>query len=254
MASNNDKEKARAIVQSIEGRLRDEFASIREVIINPNVKGQAYELKVNEFFESYFGGRYDFHVRCSLLDSKLKAFTILSPAENEFDVVAVHKTALPRIVLDMGASAFIPYDAVAFIISIKQTLSLPALERDLDKYQKVSQLPFSELGPALTGKYTIERPMRVLLYYEGGLSNSIVDKLSEMRQVWDILENVSEDTFITNDNLPFTKPLAKEKSLLTFKEHSLGMLMLFLSVSIPHPLGLDTGKLLFNLLRMAESE
>ncbi|MCK4405690.1 MAG: hypothetical protein KAV43_04215 [Hadesarchaea archaeon] len=254
MARNNDKEKARAIVQSMEGRLRDEFARLRKVIFNPNVKGQEYELRVKEFFEPYLMGVYDFHVRCSLLDAELKAFSIFSQVENEFDVVATHKIASPRLVLKTGTSAFVPYDAVAFVISVKQTLSLPALEKDLDKYQKVGQLPFSKLGPALEGKYTIERPMRVLLYSEGGLSNSVLGKLLEMKQVWDILENVSEDTLITNDNLPFTRALAKKEPSLEFKEHSLAMLMLFLSVSIPSPLGLNTGNLLFNLIRMAESE
>lgn len=53
MTSNNNKEKAIVILQSMENRLRNEFERIRDLRYNPNVKGQSYELIVKEFFEPF---------------------------------------------------------------------------------------------------------------------------------------------------------------------------------------------------------
>jgi hypothetical protein len=89
------------------------------------------------------------------------------------------------------------------------------LRKDLEKYQKLSQLPFSQQGVSVGGDYTINRPIRILLYYEGEISEKILETLIENKTSWDMLENISGDLFIANDNLPLTKRLVEGPILLS---------------------------------------
>lgn len=254
-----DEKQARKFIELIEMQLKKDFETIRLIPSPSNVKGRNYEIAVKEFFESRLGGLYDFHTRCSLLDSQLKALTLLSIKENEFDIAAVHKTAPSVLHSVLRKVIWIEYDTVAFITSVKQTLSPSFLEEDLEKYQKVNQLQFFEDEYEFKIKhimtpFTLRKPMKILFYYEGGLSQKIVNNLKEMKGAWDILEIVSKDTLLMNKNLPIAKPFLRKENtqaegILKFAPNSLSYLLFFLSASIPIRVGLGTSRLLFNLLR-----
>jgi len=120
---NRVKIEVKKILDNIDFTLRNRFNEIRRQHFNPNTKGYEYEKIVAKFFEEYLGGVLDFHVRAALIDSDLKAFEVFSYGENEFDVIATYKSASPRIVLKVGDVKYIPFDSVALLIEVKQTLN-----------------------------------------------------------------------------------------------------------------------------------
>lgn len=128
------------ILKKIQAGFREEFDKIREMRYNPNTKGYDYEKILKEFYEQYLGNLFNFYTRVPLYDKELKCKNILRNEENEFDVVATYKNALPKIVLQRGKTPFIPYDSTAFITEVKQTLTKSNLNKDLKKLGKLSML------------------------------------------------------------------------------------------------------------------
>ena len=133
----NKKTEAKKFLEGIENGLKSEFNNLRDKHFNTNTKGYEYEKILKDFLASYFGGIYDFHVRVPLVDIELEALSVFSSSENEFDVVATYKTVVPRIVLKVHETSFLPYDAVAFIAEVKQTVTKAGLESDLKKFDKL---------------------------------------------------------------------------------------------------------------------
>jgi len=167
----DSREEARNLLTGMSAEMRGRFEKIRNQRYNPNVKGAGYENIVAEFLSTYMGGPYEFHVRCSLLDTQLRIFDLFSHMENEWDIAATFRIVAPRLVLEMEGAAMIPYDSTAFIVSVKQTLTSEHLHQDLDRYQRLT-----ELGPpspvlTVTGNFTVERPVKSLFYYDGKLTD-----------------------------------------------------------------------------------
>ena len=88
------------LLDGIEQELRNRFNELRKQKYNSNTKGYDYEKILKEFFEYYIGGAFDLIIRVGTLDSELKVMSVLKPAENEFDVVALYKNAVPRLVVN----------------------------------------------------------------------------------------------------------------------------------------------------------
>ena len=114
------KEEAEEYLGAIEKQLTNRFDEIHSQVYNPNSKGFDYESILKSFFNSYLNGAFDFLVRVGVLDVDLDFKTMFNKKQNEFDVVAIYKNALPKLVY----SRFVPYDSVAFIAEVKQTLKL----------------------------------------------------------------------------------------------------------------------------------
>lgn len=114
---------------------------------------------------------------------------MFSPGENEFDVVGLHRTASPKIVLEVGATKFVPFDGIAFIIQVKQTLKKDSLETDLIKLNKLNELDWSDrFGAKFYGKMSIERHLKLLFSYEKNIKDETMNELLEKyNQAWDML-------------------------------------------------------------------
>lgn len=185
-----DYKEAEKLLDAIEEQLKTRFKEIRDEKYNPNTKGYDYEEILQKFCNDYLGGGFDFQIRVGMMDSELKVNTIFGSKENEFDIVATYKNAVPKLV----HHRLVPYDSVAFVIEVKQTLTLPNLEKDLGKLEKLSKLPVSNNRCGLyTDKrifkgYRINRPLRILFYFEAEAKEDEVFKLLEgsLAKSWDL--------------------------------------------------------------------
>jgi hypothetical protein len=165
-------------------------------------------LVLKDFFESYLSGAYEFLVRVGVLDAELKVKSILKPEENEFDVVAIYKNALPKLVYQR----LIPYDSVAFIVEAKQTLTLRDLRKDLKKLCKLAELKSEKyrlrLLPKLRDKQgkevALDRPLRFLFYYESHAKSEKVHEIlsGELCKFWDICVILKDKVLLWNSTLP----------------------------------------------------
>lgn len=240
------------ILGAMSAETKGRFESIRNQHYNPNVKGGGYERIVRVFLESYLEGRNSFHERCSLLDTQLRIGEVFSDAENEWDVVGTYKNAIPSVVLEREGAPIIPYDAVAFIVAVKQTLTQKNLEKDLDRYRRLSSVEYEKLSASVGGDATIDHPLRVLFYYEGTVTQEQLMELVVHHSSWDIAVSFKDESFIANSELFLTKHLTGGIDKPLFKPpscHVLPWLILYLTACTPQPLRRDTTGLLFNLLK-----
>lgn len=202
-------EEAEKLLIAIETQLKNRFCEIYEQKYNPNMKGHDYEKILAKFFEDYLGGAFDFLVRVGVLDMELKVNSVLTPKENEFDVIAIYKNAIPKLV----QHKFVPYDSVAFITEAKQTLTTTNLKKDLLKFKKLSKLKVANNRPNIFSSsnyfadYKVKRPIRFLFYYEKKAdTKKIIEILEgENGKFWDVCVIFKENIALLNSTLPYVK-------------------------------------------------
>jgi len=229
-----------------------------ELKFNPNVKGQGIEAAVKDFMEAYLGSIFDFYNRAALIDAEGKYHETLSPSENEFDVVVIYKTAVPRIVIKIDAMKYIPLDAVAFIIETKQKLTRESLEQSLQKFSKLLRLPVSQkrISASLRGPGTVDTTyiLKIILSLQREISNdSLFSLITTYQDSWDIVtitpidvENVSNSMLILNSKLPIVK--RKDMPYIVFKGFALARLLCVLLMLLPLPLHVNASKFFFKYL------
>ncbi|MGA2308045.1 MAG: DUF6602 domain-containing protein [Candidatus Bathyarchaeia archaeon] len=243
------------ILGSIEANLKHEFERIRNLNYNQNTKGYSYEKILKEFYTQYLGGIFDFYTRVPLIDAGLEYETIFAPGENEFDVVATYRNAMPRMVLEVQGTSFIPYDATAFITEVKQTLTKSSLKEDLEKLGKLSKM---KLGgnvhlPNVATPYSIGRPIRILLYYQREIDEGVLWKmLEESKDVCDFLVMFDQNKAFLNGNLPITKRIVAdlkqtEGRSAVDQSYPLLKLMYFLTLSVEYPMVVNAWGVFENL-------
>jgi hypothetical protein len=185
-------------------QLRNRFAELRDQKYNPNSKGYDYEEIVKEFFEDYMGGAFDLLIRVGVLDNELKVRSVLRLDENEFDVVGIFKDAIPKLV----HHRMIPYDSVAFITEVKQTLKSPDLEEDLEKFSKLDKL---HVNPRRIHNYIeeLKHPLRILFYYDCEADRQRMEELlgSKYAKSWDLCVVVTDNLLYLNSTLPIVNSL-----------------------------------------------
>jgi hypothetical protein len=246
------------ILNGIDKGLRCDFDKISEQHFNPNTKGHEYEKAWANFLEGYFSGLFDFHVRSALLDRDMKALEAFAPAKNEFDVIATFKNACPRIVLEVGDTEFIPYDAVAFITEVKQTLTVTGLKEDLEKLNKLNSFDCSQRfgGITFTSSSSIERPLKTLFYLDATIAEDTLHAtlLSNVAS-WDLLLVLSKDEVLGNRELPIVREvgIGKEK-LEIFSPHSLLQFILLTESSMTLAPLTDTTPVFVKLLESSEKK
>jgi hypothetical protein len=210
--------KAQKVLEGVNSTLKNRFNELRDQHFNTNTKGYEYEKIVAAFFSEYFGGIFEYHTRKVLLDRDLKAFEVFDEGQNEFDVVATFRTASPRLVMKVGDMTYLPYDGTAFVIEVKQTLERTALKRDLDKLRKLDSFDTSNRfgRPAFKTSFSIERPLKILLYYEARIDeNSLEELLNQYAQSWDMVLVFSKDILYGNRALPVVaKALPDSKDMI----------------------------------------
>jgi hypothetical protein len=248
-----DPKEAERLFDSIEDQLKRSFEKIRKAKFNPNTKGGDYENIVKTFFEDHLGDAFDFLTRFGVLDAELKANSIFKPIANEFDVVAIYKNAVPKL----KHHHLVQYDAVAFILEVKQTLRVWSLQKDLMKLKKLNELKVSArrfyryADPRSLGKnmkMIMPRPLRILLYYEGLKSKSsmemvrktLVDDYPDSWDIFMILKNIP--IIVLNKTLP----MAFTKTYRKFDKHPLVFAILAICFSVEGYF-VDSSRLLWNL-------
>jgi hypothetical protein len=246
------KPEATELLTEIENGLKDKFLSVRKKHFNRNKKGYEYEKTLATFLESYLGGVYDFYVRVPLIDHELEALSILSVDENEFDVVATYKTAVPKIVLKAHDTSYIPYDAVAFVVEVKQKLDKTVLEDDLEKLDKLGKLKVGKrFGDHFTTKYSIQRPLKILFYYESGTTiDTLIASLNNKRNAWDFMVVLMDGDMFGNPSMPIVGKRYKIDKIVRKTNYPLLRLMLYATTSLPCPPIVNTWDLFLNLLSM----
>jgi len=186
-----------------------------------------------------------------------QAFEVFSTGENDFDVVATFKNACPKIVLRVGDTNFIPFDAAAFIIEVKQTLNKENLAKDLEKLGKLISFDCSgRFGISFTGQFSIDRPIKTLLYYESSVAgDTVVKMLLDNVKSWDLLLDFSNDVVIGNAALPIVKAnMGADKLLGVFASHSLLNYILLTQSSITLAPVTETMRVFLSLLRLASKK
>lgn len=226
---------AHDVLEKTESQLRAKFAEIHEKTYNSNTKGYNYEETVQEFFSNYLGGAFDFLLRKGVLDAELKALSVFKTSENEFDVVATFKDAVPKLVYE----PFVPYDSVAFIIEVKQTLDSSNLKKDLNKLDKLRTFKTGQKFPRYAYPLhatflKLTRPLRILFCYEARISRQrFSETLDSYKEAWDMLLVLSEDMVLLNTSLPAVPRVFKRDKPVTERPYPLLKAMYFICNSIP---------------------
>lgn len=246
---------AEKLLDAIETQLENRFCEIYEEKYNPNTKGYDYEEILAKFFEEYLGGAFDFLIRVGLLDMELKVNSVLTPKENEFDVIAIYTNAIPKVV----HHRLVPYDSVAFIIEAKQTLTLPNLKADLLKFDKISKLKVANNRPNIIATsrvfapFKIKKPLRFLFYYEGEIKDEkLIETLEgEHRKAWDICVILKKNIVFLNSTLPYVKTLWKDAHFARALKYPLLKGMFFTCLSLEGNF-VDSWLIFWNLFRSVD--
>lgn len=199
------------LLERIEEQLRSEWEDYKEIYANS--KGATYEESFVDLLTSYFGGLYDVNTRVAVIDPELLCFDMFDyqQGNDELDIVASFTNSKPRVVFETGEGAgtlrWVPYKAVAAVCEVKSQLQKQSLIDDLDKLENLSLLDDTldqRLGMHLGGDYTIEEPVKCLIYNEASIADeTLEDVLSKNKEAWHALLIVDEGTLILNSNLPF---------------------------------------------------
>ena len=247
-------EEAKHVINSIEKQLNNRFTEIRSEKDNPDTEGFDYELVLKSFFDSYLSGAFDFFVRVGLLDVDLKVKSLFTPEQNEFDVVAIYKNALPKLVYQRLE----PYDIVAFIVKAKQILTLPSLKADLQKFGKLEELRVDKYRSRLLPRFmdmpgkevALKRPLRLLFYYEAEADDKEVHPVlcGEFGKFWDICVIFKENVIWLNSTLPLVRRQWRDVPCVRDVTSPLLKAMAYTSVSI-EGFYLDGWLIFWNLFR-----
>ena len=224
----------RRVVDGIGKQLRDKFEELRPLYYNTNTKGAGYEKVLKEVLSDYLDSIVSIHNRCLLIDRNLELLNILSYDKNEFDIVATFNSACPKIVFQTNTLKYIPLDAVAFLIEVKQTITKPALKDDLDKMDYISKINTDgRFGVTFTGMYSVSHPIKILAYYDKQIDDEeFFNTLIEHLEDWDIILLVEEDILYVNPILPWVNKRWKKHEIEKFHPHALFWIILIISLSL----------------------
>ena len=223
----------RSLVDDMGKQLSNEFERLKSLYYNPNTKGMGYEKVLKDILDDYLGSIVTLDNRCFLIDHDLKLLNNLTPEKDEYDVVATFNNACPRIVLLRDPMKYVPLDAVAFLIEVKQTLTKTDLGEDLEKLECISSSDTSgRFGATFKGAFSVDYPIKILAYYEKSIKNDEFFKLlNEQLNNWDMIIIVKDDLLFVNPTLPWVQKRWEEPEIEKFHPHSLFWLILILSIS-----------------------
>lgn len=237
-------QQSKVISEAFKRQLSSKFETYADIHFNYNTKGSYYEKVVASILDDYFGSRFEFHTRAQLIDANMQYLQIFEGRTSEVDVVGVFRNASPRIIISIGNTKIVPYDAVAFIVEVKSRMDTKSLMSDLQKLQKMSNLHNSNnrFIPKMTREYDVLYPLRILFYLKRTLRENILrETLEDYITSWDAILILQEDTLIINKELPFFnlifKSLGTERfnnsKYIKWTTDSFIMLLSLISDSIP---------------------
>ncbi len=248
----------RELGKQIEHSILKEFERIRPLYYSSVTKGYAYEIVVKRFLREYFDSVLSFDDRVALLDADLKVLSVFTEKENEFDVVACYKNAVPCNVLTIEKMKFIPYDGCALVVEVAQTLTKKQVEDDIAKFSKLSKLvpnrnnPDAKrrFGTHLERPFSVLYPLRVLFYYDAKISDEVLSKiLSNNVEFWDILVVIKSGFLVINANLPIViKKKEPHPNFLLIKENAIMCMLHVIGESLVHPIAVNARKVIAKLI------
>jgi hypothetical protein len=273
-----------ALLDGMREKLQTQWVQYRKQSFNNNTKGAAYEKALKEFLLEYFEGIYQIETRTAVVDGDMKCFDIFEAGESELDVVATFKQAVPGVVFQSSDMMWVPYDGVAFICEVKSQLTKPALESDMEKLEKVSELDIVvsrfdrntarskltswESGETIRRDISVDHPLRCLVYDEESISpNFLMDYATKNTELWDIILIVDEDMILLSPELPFVEgwyeridfggssfDISDAMPDVLVLPDGLVWFILLISLSVPRPLPFTTAPALLGLVQKEWSD
>lgn len=108
------------LINRFQTQLEHQWSRYRDIEGDDSARGSSYESALCDLLDEYFGGRFDLHTNCSIMDDRLDCFEAFDEsAENEIDVVALFSHATPRLVLREGDIQWVPLAGVSFLCEVK---------------------------------------------------------------------------------------------------------------------------------------
>lgn len=275
-----------ALIRGFSEKLRSQWEQHRRQSFNPNTKGAAFENTLKRFLLDYYRGIYHIRTRTAVIDRYLECFEVFNAGENEFDVVASFRQAIPELVLESGEMKWVTYEGVAFVCEVKSELNATALKSDLKKFAKLKSLDQENPKDRFPTRYggtqisiepekgvkegsrqaTVEHQLKCLIYDKSSISHStLMQVLHTDTEIWDLLLVVDENVLFVSSELPFAdiwferiglgSPDSEHThdmsaiSLAPCLQDGLIWFILLLAISIPHPPPFDVSAALVNLVQ-----
>lgn len=265
------------LISSFQTQLEHQWSRFRDIEADDSARGNSYETALRDLLDEYFGGKYDIFSNCSIMDHQLRCFREFGEnADNEIDVVALFSQATPRIVLKETHINWVPLQGISFLCDIKSRIDKGRLESDIEKLditRRLEQDPDDRFGVQASGEYTVDHQLHCLVYDRSSISDDTLNSIVEDNDAWDMILLVEEDTLIVNKTLPIIEYLRMQavRSQLPHPEdlpdnefttsipgedengivsmgNGLAWFIIALSISIPVPLGINTGGTLAELI------
>jgi hypothetical protein len=269
-----------ALIEGFREKLQTQWKQHRKQAFNANTKGAAYENALKHFLDEYFDGVFSIRTRTAVIDQNLSCFDIFNAGESEIDVVASFKQAVPEIILESGDMKWVSYDAVAFICEVKSKLTASALESDLEKLAKLTELdpddPYNRFPRPSTDRTelfvedsgqkqktttTVNHQVKCLVYDESSVAgDTLLNRLQEFTDIWDLVLVVDRDILIISPNLPFVEGWYQRINIpdenvsaneiypdILVLQDGIVWFILLLSASVPRPPAFDASSALMQL-------
>lgn len=246
------------ISDAFKRQLTSKFETYASIHFNYNTKGSYYEKVIAHILNDYLGSRFDFQTRTQLIDANMRYLEIFEGKTSEVDIVGVFKNASPRIILSIGETHIVPYDAAALLLEVKSKMDANSLSNDLQKLQKLSLLPNRDdrFFPKMTTEYNVMYPLRILFYLKRNVDeNKFKDLLERYIATWDAIFILQKDTLIINKRLPFFRLIMKalgaerfdNSKYIVWTSDSFIMFLSLICYSIPSTIKVDAIPALISL-------
>jgi len=250
------RKKAQMLMGEITAELKNRFTEISKSNSPSTGKGIGYEDAVATFLRSFFDSSYRFYNRAQLVDHVLDVTNLFPGNMNEWDVVAVYRTAIPDGLLSPGKGKSIGYDSVAFIVQVAQDLEPKKLSADFERFETLNKLTLSDmrnLSMTYSGKYVTPGPFRVLMYGKAELSeDTLRAELEKHPAGFDCLVLVDEDLIAFSSNNPFSAVFAEGKpNLVIAHGETLFYLIANLFLSVRRYSSIDLFQTIWNIRNAA---
>lgn len=144
-----------------------------------------------------------------------------------------------------------PFDAVAFFIEVAQTLEKGKLEKDLNKLYRLRDFDCSKrFGMTVTGKLSINRPLKTLFYYEMKIAfEAMHELLTKNLDAWDLLLVLSDNILLGNPQLPVVKANSPTGGMIAIKSNLFLNYILLTQSSMTFAPITDTGSVFVRLMQ-----
>lgn len=263
------------LIRRFQTQLEHQWRRYRDIEADDSARGSSYESALRDVLQMYFGGRFDLHTNCSVMDQNLACFDAFHQnAQNEIDVLALFSHATPRIVLHEGDIQWVPLAGISFLCEVKSRIEKGKLKTDLEKLKILRSLekdPNDRFGTKVHGDLTVDHQLHCLIYDRAQIADTTMESLLKGSDAWDLLLIVEEDTLVINSTLPVLKIIERsaigshlidnkrdperkrvaspdEEIHFISSSNGLAWFILSLSHSIPVPIGISTANTLHELI------